>query len=258
MRPMDLAIYTEPRFWWFPISASLVSMGAFLLFAVPFTILATRDPAWARGWRIQDKPFHVERFLWPSIRRWLVNNAAMTVGVIASWPLLRLSHVHDGPLPAWWVWVGSLSLFVLLDDALYYFMHRAMHRGWLWRVVHSDHHKVVTPFAFTGHHMHPLEYVATGSLMLVGPLLLGSHIGVVYAWIVLRQWEASEGHSGYRLPLSPTVWLPGSGGPDHHDFHHSRFHGNYAGYLPHMDRLLGTLSKGYAEHAAARRARSHR
>lgn len=37
-------------------------------------------------------------------------------------------------------------------------------------------------------------------------------------------------------------------GPDHHDFHHSRFRGNYAGYLPHMDTWLETLSRGYAAH----------
>jgi len=39
----------------------------------------------------------------------------------------------------------------------------------------------------------------------------------------------------------------GSDGARHHDFHHARVRGNYAGFFPIWDRAFGTFAKGYAE-----------
>jgi hypothetical protein len=40
-------IYTEPLFWLFPVASTLIAVAAFLAFAVPFTLLAWKQPAWA-------------------------------------------------------------------------------------------------------------------------------------------------------------------------------------------------------------------
>lgn len=251
---IDLLVdaYTDPRFLWVVVGGSALSMLAFAAFATPLTLLAARDPAWARRWRVQDKPFKVSKFAAPALGQWLLNSLLMFLAAAASWPLMQFTGIHLGELPPLWLAALQIVAFILLDDFLYYWMHRAMHRGWLWKHIHKKHHRVVTPFALTGHYMHPVEFVLTGTLMLVGPAVLGAHVAVLFVWIVLRQWEATEGHCGYRFPLSPTVWLPAFDGPDHHDFHHSRFHGNYAGYLPHVDRWLHTESKGYPEHVQER------
>ncbi len=246
------AAYADPRFVWVVLLGNVVSVGAFAIFAGPLTLLAWADPVWARGWKIQDKPFKIGRFVGIATARWLGNSVAMLAVAALAWPLLQASGIHLGAPPPPSEAALQLLLFVLLDDALFYVMHRVLHRGWLWKHIHKVHHQVVTPFALTGHHMHPVEYVLIGALMLLGPALLGVHVSVLLVWIGLRQWEAAEGHCGYRIPFSPTVWLLGFDGPDHHDFHHSRFRGNYAGYLPHMDAWLGTLSKGFAAHREGR------
>lgn len=249
--------YADPLFLWFVLGGTAVSMGSFLLFALPLTALAHQDPAWARRFRIQDRPPDVARWFWPSVGRWLLNNVALLAVVVALWPLLRpVTFVHLGPWPPVWVVILQLLAFVYLDDALYYGMHRTLHRSrWLYDRVHRLHHRVVRPSAITGHYMHPAEFIATGLLMLVGPLLLGAHVGVVYLWIALRQLEASEGHSGYHIPISPLSWLPGGHGADFHDFHHARFHGNYAGILAWIDARAGTWSRGYAAHVASKQGR---
>jgi plant 4alpha-monomethylsterol monooxygenase len=113
--------------------------------------------------------------------------------------------------------------------------------------VHGWHHRIVTPWAVTGHYMHPVEYVLTGTIALVGPLLVGAHVAVLWIWFAWRQWEAAEGHSGYDFPWSPSHWFPGSDGARHHDWHHARVRGNYAGFFPIWDRACGTFAKGYAE-----------
>ncbi|MEQ1440659.1 sterol desaturase family protein [Fontimonas sp. SYSU GA230001] len=252
--------YADPLFLWIPVATVLLSMVAFLAFAGPLTWLAARDPAWARRWKIQNTRgarlseaeaeargilVQGSRMVRLSVQQWLINNVWMFAAAIAAWPLMRLSGIHTGPLPPVWVLVLQLLFCIYLDDFLYYWMHRAMHTRWLLRHVHGRHHRVLAPWAITGHYMHPLEYVLTGSLAFLGPALLGAHVALLWIWIVFRQWEAAEGHAGYDLPWTPTHGLPGSHGALHHDFHHARVRGNYAGFLPIWDRMFGTLVRDY-------------
>lgn len=245
-----LSVYAEPLFLLIPVLSSLISIAAFALFAIPLTWLAVREPEWLRPRRLQKRRPDPRKIIGPSVRRWLANNALLTLLLVVTWPLLRLSGLHTGPLPHPLVIVGQLLLFIVLDDFLYYWMHRLMHTGWMYRRIHIVHHRHRTPLAISGHYMHPVEFLSTASLMMLGPALLGSHVVVLYLWVILRQWEAAEGHCGYRLPL--TAALPFSDGAAHHDAHHAFFRGNYAGFLPHTDRLLGTLVPGYGEEKPAR------
>lgn len=266
-----LASYQDPRFVWVPITTVLLSLGAFLVFAVPLTWLAARDPDWARRWRIQttrgarglsDRDAEARgilvqgpRMVRESLRQWGVNNVWMLIGAVTAWPLMSLSAIHLGPLPPAWVLVLQLLFCIYLDDFLYYWMHRAMHWRFLLKHVHGRHHRVLAPWAITGHYMHPVEYVLTGSLAFLGPALLGAHVVLLWIWIAFRQWEAAEGHCGYAFPLSPTRWLPGSHGALHHDFHHARVRGNYAGFLPIWDRVFGTEVRDYRTSLAQWRRR---
>jgi len=247
-------IYTEPLFWLFPVAGWAVGVVSFLVFAIPLTVLAWKQPAWAEQYRIQARATGRRSVVWPAFKSHAVNNLAMGAVTLLAWPLLRLSDVHAGPLPAWYVIVAQLLFFVVLDDFLFYWSHRALHENrWLFKRVHSKHHRIMTPWAVTGHYMHPAEYVLTGTIMLVGPLVVGAHVVTLYLWIVIRQWEAVEGHSGYDFPWSPTHLLPFSDGPTHHDFHHAKVKGNYAGFFPWTDAAFGTLCEGYREHRASRR-----
>jgi len=248
-------VYTEPLFWQFAVAGTVVSVVSFLLFAVPMTAFASKQPAWAERYRIQARAVNRRAIVRPAFGRFALNSSVMALFTVASWPLLRLSNVHAGPLPPWYVIVLQVAFFVVLDDFLFYWLHRGLHEiRWLYKKVHSVHHRITTPWAITGHYVHPVEYILTAVVMLTGPILLGCHVVTLYIWIVVRQWEAAEGHSGYDFPWSPTRLIPFSDGATHHDFHHAKVIGNYAGFFPWWDSALGTLSKGYAEHLAARRA----
>jgi 4-alpha-methyl-delta7-sterol-4alpha-methyl oxidase len=251
------AAYRDPLFVLFPVATMSIAMVAFAVFAAPLTWIAATDPLSLRRFRIQSRHPRPQELVGPSVRSWLVNNAAMAVAVVASWPLLRLSGVHAGPFPPWYVAGAQLLFFVYLDDFLYYWMHRAMHTRWLYKRIHGWHHRIVTPWAVTGHYMHPLEYVLTGSLALAGPLLVGAHVGVVWLWFSFRQWEAAEGHCGYDFPWTPTHFLPFNDGAVHHDVHHARVRGNYAGFLTHVDGFFGTYARGYGEELAKRYPSGH-
>lgn len=246
--------YQDPRFWWFPVGGTLVSVVAFLSFAAPLTWLAIKDPAPLQKYRIQRRRGRRD-LIWPSVRKWLSNNFIQLVFAVVSWPLLSLSNVHLGPLPAWWVVILQLLFFIYLDDFLYYWMHRALHHKRIYDKVHGVHHQIGAPWAIMGHYMHPLEYVMTTTVMLIGPVLIGAHIGVIYLWIIIRQLEAAEGHCGYDFPFALSKLIPLSHGPAHHDFHHARWNGNFAGFLPLHDRIFGTESRGYRRWIQTRRER---
>lgn len=248
-----IATYSERLFWLFPIATSLISMAAFLLFALPLTWIAYRDsPRWRR-YRIQNKHREATEIIGPSIKSWLTNNLVMTALVVAAWPLLRLAPVHAGPLPPSYVIALQVVGLIYLDDFLFYWMHRLLHHKRLYKHVHVVHHRIPAPWAISAHYMHPVEFVATGTLALVGPVLIGAHVATIWIWIAFRQWEAAEGHSGYSFPWNPSHLFPGYGGTEYHDFHHAKFVGNYAGFLGYLDRFFGTYAKGYREAVAAKR-----
>lgn len=249
-----LALYQSELFWLFPVATQVVSMGAFLLFALPLTWLAWRQPAWAEKFRIQTRTADAKKTIGPSVGYWLMNNLIMFALVFLAWPLLRLTGVHAGPLPAWYIIAGQVLLFIYLDDFLYYWMHRALHTNrFLYKKVHGVHHRVFVPWAITAHYMHPIEFVLTGSLALLGPVLLGAHVVTVWIWIAFRQWEAAEGHCGYSFPWNPSHLIPFYGGVEYHDFHHAKFHGNYSGFLGYLDGIFGSYSKGYKERLAEKK-----
>jgi len=238
-------LWADPLYRWAVLGTTAVSMGAFALFAGALTLVAWREPAWARPWRIQSRRPRAQSLVGPSLARWMVNNLAFTALVSAAWRWLPGPGVHLGPSPSVWELAAQFAFFVYVDDFLFYWMHRAMHTRWLFKRVHGVHHRILTPWAITGHYMHPLEFVLTGALALAVPWLVGAHVYTLWAWITFRQWEAAEGHCGYDLPWSPSKLLPGSDGARHHDAHHARVRGNYAGFFPHCDRWFGTYARGY-------------
>lgn len=251
-----LNLYRDPWFLRFPVATSVVSMVAFAAFATPLTLLAWIDPPFARGWRIQSRQPREQRLVVSAIVRWLANNALLFAVTALAWPLLRHAKIHEGPLPPAWRIALELVVILYVDDFLFYWMHRALHVGALYKKIHATHHRILAPWAVTGHFMHPIEYVLTGSLALALPVAFGSHLVTLWIWIAMRQWEAAEGHSGYDLPLSPTNWLPGGDGAAHHDFHHAKVRGNYAGFFRHCDALFGTYARGYTEHLEAKRTKA--
>lgn len=236
--------YQDPMFLKFPVFTLLLGIFSFLLMALPWTLLAWFDPDWAKPNKIQNKPFAVQSYLKENLRLIALNSSIVLVLLILVWPLVRLAGIHDGDTPPWYEFIWQLAFFIFLDDFLYYWVHRYMHQNkWLLKKVHSVHHTIRNPSAIAGNYFHWAELAITAGLALIGPLLLSSHIYVVYVWFVLRQWQAVDGHCGYEFNWNPITWLPFYKGGRFHDLHHELYKGNYAGFLPLVDRWFGTESK---------------
>lgn len=249
-----LSLTEDPMFFWGLVVTQCVSMGVFALVATPLTWLALADPPALAKYRIQPPNARARRDLPGAIALWLANNLLMFFVAWLLWPWLGPWAFRLGELPSAVEVVLEVAAFMVLDDFVFYWMHRGLHTSkWLYKKVHSRHHRVVAPTAIAAHTMHPVEFLLIGALTLIWPLLFDAHVLTLWLWVSLRQLEAADGHAGYVLPYNPLHLIPGYKGAGYHDFHHAKFLGNYAGFLSYLDRYFGGYSVGYLEWERRRR-----
>ncbi|XP_054755994.2 fatty acid hydroxylase domain-containing protein 2-like [Lytechinus pictus] len=140
--------------------------------------------------------------------------------------------VGPADLPSFqWVML-ELFVFLIIEEIGFYYSHRLAHHPKLYKYVHKKHHEWVAPISVVAIYAHPIEHIFSNTLPLIlGPMIMGSHVATLTMWTMLAQASAINSHCGYHLPLLPS--------PEAHDFHHLKFTNNY-GTLGILDRLHGT------------------
>ena len=139
-------------------------------------------------------------------------------------------------------WIIVEVLFVLfIDDFYFYFFHRFMHENkYIYRKIHSIHHRATTPFPSEYLYTHPLEWMGGMPGPFIGILLLGG-VSIYSFWLLLiiRNLHELDIHSG--LKSNPLIkYFPFAGTNEHHDLHHSIFDGNYASSFVFLDKVFKT------------------
>lgn len=147
----------------------------------------------------------------------------------------------------WWglPWVQFWFACIVMD-AWQYLLHRTMHEvRFLYRMMHSHHHRLYVPYAFGALYNHPLE----------GMLLdtLGAELSRLASLMTLRQTvvfftlstlKTVCDHGGYAFPwyYNPLqILFPNDA--EYHDVHHHALglRYNYSQpYFVHFDTVLGT------------------
>jgi 4-alpha-methyl-delta7-sterol-4alpha-methyl oxidase len=240
--------YQDPAFLILAVGLWVMNHGTYFLFAMGMTVLNMKQPKWAEFYRVQPRQVDNRHLIWPTIRLSFLNGALLIIGTVVLWPVMYAAGVHYTPeWPAWYTIVWQVLFAMYVDDFVYYFIHRVLHRPWFFKRVHYLHHSVKTPWAMIGHYQHPVEFMLTGITVLMGQTILGAHVVSIFAWILVRQYTGAIGHLGYELKVDPLKLLPGYRGVVFHDYHHSHCDGNYSGGLGWVDGLFGTWSTGYVE-----------
>jgi sterol desaturase/sphingolipid hydroxylase (fatty acid hydroxylase superfamily) len=123
----------------------------------------------------------------------------------------------------------------------FYLVHRIMHPWkttgfvpdigkFLYKHIHSLHHKSHNPTAFSGTSMHPIESLLYYSAAGIA-ICCGKHCSIVLACVVDCAVGAWLGHDGFRFPGS---------GDDFHQLHHAHFDCNYGTSIDAIDYWMGT------------------
>ena len=158
---------------------------------------------------------------------------------------------------AWLIVSGAIYLFV--QDAYYYWLHRLLHVKPLFRYLHAGHHRSRQPTAYASFAfdwgeaaltawvlpaltffvpIHPIVIVVLLSVMTIAAVLNHSGAEVLPDWLV-KSWFGDQLISASR-----------------HSLHHSHFDANFGLYFTYWDRLLGTDMPPAPAAMAAERARA--
>lgn len=151
------------------------------------------------------------------------------------------------PFPSFTEILLQTTLFFFLEDAYHYWVHRFLHWGPMYRKVHRIHHQYSAPFGLAAEYASPWETLILGLGTVGAPLAFSIitgklHLATVIFWVMLRQFQAIDAHSGYDFPWSLHNWLPIWGGADWHDAHHKNFIGNYSSSFRFWDSKCSSCS----------------
>ena len=153
------------------------------------------------------------------------------------------SKLYFKPEQYGWTWyfLSYVALFVW-HDTYFYWTHRLMHWGPIYRVVHRVHHLSKHPTPFTAFSFHPLEALIEGAAISVLTFILPLHVGVTAIFTLFSLAFNVYGHLGIRVVPHRGFWKYFNS-PESHGAHHERFRGNYSLYTNFWDRVMGTELK---------------
>jgi sterol desaturase/sphingolipid hydroxylase (fatty acid hydroxylase superfamily) len=148
----------------------------------------------------------------------------------------------------------SAFIYLLVQDAYYYWAHRLMHAPRLFKWMHAGHHRSRQPTPFASFAFDPAEALATAWLLPAMTFVIPIHIGVVIALLLLMTVTAVMNHSGWEMLPERFVYGPVGRhliSATHHSLHHTRFNANYGLYFRFWDKIMGTDAMPGRETACA-------
>jgi len=173
----------------------------------------------------------------------------LTVYPAALWvlsPIIRQRCSFSPELPTMLETATGLVVCALCAEVYFFHVHWGLHHPRIYPHVHKVHHEFTAPIALECIYFHPVEAVLNFGVVGSGPLLLGSHVTVLYLFTFIAMVNILVHHCGYEVPLDS---VPKFGSMAHqHDYHHKVFNRNF-GVIGICDWLYGT-SEGYAEYHA--------
>jgi sterol desaturase/sphingolipid hydroxylase (fatty acid hydroxylase superfamily) len=138
-----------------------------------------------------------------------------------------------------------VSVFVALvvHDTWFYWTHRFMHWRPVFKYMHLDHHRSVSPTPWAIYAFNPAEAVVQFLIICLIIVFLPMHpLGLLLFFWVDAQVNTA-GHTGYEIVprfLSHSPWFQGLNTVTHHDLHHTHPNKNFGSFFNVWDRWMGT------------------
>jgi sterol desaturase/sphingolipid hydroxylase (fatty acid hydroxylase superfamily) len=171
----------------------------------------------------------------------LVMGAAIFFGIHGEKALDAFYENGHGPLSQLPLVVQGL-LFLAASDFLLYWIHRAFHRGALWKY-HAVHHAAEELDWISAARFHPVN-LFLGSVAVDVALLLAGISPNVMLWVgPFTTAHSAFVHANLKWTLGPFKYVLAS--PVFHRWHHTALdrggNMNFAGTFPVLDLLFGTF-----------------
>lgn len=136
-----------------------------------------------------------------------------------------------------------LMLLVPMWESLhFYLIHRLIHVGPLYHIIHKVHHNSVNPGPWSGMSMHTFEHLIyfTGVLIF---FVVPSHPLHAMFFLVFRALSPAKGHLGFHRIVTDDEKFINTDGYNHY-LHHKYFEVNYGDRMIPLDEWFGTAHDG--------------
>ncbi|XP_017463115.1 PREDICTED: fatty acid hydroxylase domain-containing protein 2-like, partial [Rhagoletis zephyria] len=193
----------------------IITMTVFWVLGALYTVLdLTHWPAALYQYKTQDKEVTFAEVLHTAKLALLNQLTVQLLTTVAYHFLLVWRGLDESPrVPPVATMLSHLLVYVLVQETSFYYLHRLLHRGRLYRYVHKVHHYWQAPIAISAIYCHPAEHLLANLVpVLLGPLVMGSHRCTISLWLMLVHFVTLNDHSGYHFPMMPS--------PEFHDYHH--------------------------------------
>ena len=185
------------------------------------------------------------------------------VGVWTAFEVLMFWAMANGYAPVL-LWsdnpIWFIAVFFLTPVWIsfhFYWIHRALHWGPLYRIAHSLHHRNINVGPWSGLSMHPVEHVLFFSSILIHLIVPGGIVHILFH-MQHQALTAATSHTGFENLLvkdKKSLAL----GTFHHQMHHRYFEVNYGNLEMPWDQWFGTFHDGTrAAHDRLKRRRGRR
>ncbi|MCO5546972.1 hypothetical protein L7F22_000411 [Adiantum nelumboides] len=156
----------------------------------------------------------------------------------------RKSVIEKPMQPSLWVQVLQVGIAMFVMDTWQYFVHRYMHvNRFLYRHVHSQHHRLVVPYAIGALYNHPLEGLLLDTVGgAISFLVSGMTPKTSVFFFSFAVIKTVDDHCGLRLPGNP-FHMFFKNNTAYHDIHHQLLGTKYNFSQPFFmmwDKYLGT------------------
>ncbi len=195
--------------------------------------LATKGKQFSFGGQVRDNMFWS---LTSGVGFWTAYEVLMFHAMANGWAPVLLWPDN----PVWFV-----ALFFLTPIWIsfhFYWIHRALHWGPLYRLVHALHHRNVNVGPWSGLSMHPVEHIAFFSSVLIHFIVPAHPLHILFH-MQHQALTAATSHTGFEnLLVKDRKRL--ALGTFHHQMHHRYFEVNYGNLEMPWDKWFGSFHDG--------------
>ncbi len=166
---------------------------------------------------------------------WSLLEALAWWGLANGW----LPQTTFAATPVWFV--AFFFLIPVWESFYFYWIHRALHTGALYRF-HALHHRNTDVGPWSGLSMHPVEHVMYFGTVAIHLVVPSSPVHVIFhlMFYALLAITSHTGFEGLRIADKKRVHL----GNFHHQLHHRYFEVNYGNLDVPWDKLFGSFHDG--------------
>ncbi|KAL9646323.1 hypothetical protein ABK040_014476 [Willaertia magna] len=243
--------YIRSNYSEFEITVWVSIAYLFIMYTVlglPWWLLKTFKPKFLYKYKLQPNKEETRQTDWGCILQLTINHLSVIPLLYFNYPILKWRGTsYDLPLPSWTDMLLRSLIFLIIEDAWFYWIHRFLHTEWGYKNIHCTHHEYQTPIGYCSSYASLIEFLILGVGSFIGPFAIGCpHIVGWWVWMTIRQIEAMDCHTGFDFPWSLHNIIPFYCGAVHHDHHHKTYNGNFASTFTWWDYYMGT-DKAYRD-----------